>query len=506
MPAEAIADGARDWLRGRLGCDFVMPDSSITWGSVYEGLTLDGAAGSILEGTSFALTFGEGADVSAQFLNLVHTADERARHLVQFREIPGNLGVARETPEDRTVLLTFPLESVASAEARRAVLRECLAWLARPREEARAIWVVRNQLTSPASIDAFVQGSADAGLNALVVQVRGRGDAYYTSATEPRSDALTGQPASFDPLQYTIDAAHARGLQVHAWCNMGYVWGSGALPDDPGHVVNENPEFVMVNRAGTSMVDYTPGEFSAHFAEGRYLSLAAPEVQDYLAGVLGEIVANYAVDGIHFDFIRYPARGVAEDYDLDYNPLTLAAFEDAHGFDPRTVAIDSEEFMTWLGWQRDRVGALVGRIRDEAHAARPGIRVSAAVLSRYHLARHQATQDWIAWLRAGQLDTACIMSYGADNDLVVQEILLGTENAGAESIWAGMSANHDLALTIDRIDRVRREAGPEGLIFFPWGGFDADERQMLREDPFVDPAAVPTLEGAPGMTDMLLLH
>jgi hypothetical protein len=118
------------------------------------------------------------------------------------------------------------------------------------------------------------------------------------------------------------------------------------------------------------------------------------------------------------------------------------------------------------------------------------------VLSRYHLGRHQATQDWIAWLQAGQLDTACIMSYSADNDLVVQESLLAMEGRGEGTIWTGMSAGHDIGLTIDRIDRVRREAQPEGLIFFPWGGFDAPERQQLRGDPFVDPAAVPTVVGS----------
>ena len=189
---------------------------------------------------------------------------------------------------------------------------------------------------------------------------------------------------------------------------------------------------------------------------------------------------------------------IEENWDLDYNPHTVAAFTAEHGFDPREVDVDSDEFMVWLDWQRDRIGALVGRIRDEAHAVRPGIRVSAAVLSRYHLGRHQAMQDWIAWLRRGQLDTACIMAYDADNDLVVQKSILAMEGRGAGTIWTGMSAGDEIGLTIDRIDRVRREARPEGLIFFPWGGFDAAERQRLREGPFVDPAQVQSVAGAEG--------
>ena len=184
-----------------------------------------------------------------------------------------------------------------------------------------------------------------------------------------------------------------------------------------------------------------------------------------------------------------------EDRDLDYNPLTVAAFAAEQGFDPRTIGVDSEQFMVWLDWQRDRIGTLVGRIRDEVRAIRPGIRVSAAVLSRYHLGRHQAMQDWVAWLRRGRLDTACIMSYGADNDLVVQESLLAMEGRGTGTIWTGMSASHEIGLTIDRIDRVRREARPEGLVFFPWGRFDAEERLQLRQGPFADPAQVPAVTG-----------
>jgi hypothetical protein len=39
-----------------------------------------------------------------------------------------------------------------------------------------------------------------AGFNTLIVQVRGRGDAYYRSRWEPRAIELKDQPAEFDPL------------------------------------------------------------------------------------------------------------------------------------------------------------------------------------------------------------------------------------------------------------------------------------------------------------------
>src|ERR1041384_1437985 len=86
-------------------------------------------------------------------------------------------------------------------------------------QEVRALWVVRTTLTSPEKIKQLVSAAADNGFNTLIVQIRGRGDAYYKSKVEPRSIDLKDQPASFDPLAVTLEEAHKRGLKVHGWLN-----------------------------------------------------------------------------------------------------------------------------------------------------------------------------------------------------------------------------------------------------------------------------------------------
>src|SRR5262245_57372931 len=87
-------------------------------------------------------------------------------------------------------------------------------------DEVRGLWVLRTSLTSAKSIDAVVRTAETSGFNTLMVQVRGRGEAYYQSAIEPRATELDGQPASFDPLAYAISTAHRAGLRVHAWVNI----------------------------------------------------------------------------------------------------------------------------------------------------------------------------------------------------------------------------------------------------------------------------------------------
>ena len=114
------------------------------------------------------------------------------------------------------------------------------------RDEVRALWVVRTSLVSPQAVDDMVVAAQQSGFNTLLVQVRGRGDAYFLNGLEPRPVSLTSQPA-FDPLGDTIAKAHARGLAVHAWINVNLVSGTN-VPSDRTHIVYRHPEWLMVPR------------------------------------------------------------------------------------------------------------------------------------------------------------------------------------------------------------------------------------------------------------------
>ena len=114
--------------------------------------------------------------------------------------------------------------------------------------EVRALWVVRTTLSSPGAIDTMVKAAGAAGFNTLLVQVRGRADAYYANGLEPRATALAAQPA-FDPLAVTIDRAHAAGLKAHAWVNVNLISSATELPTARDHLIYRRPEWLMVPRA-----------------------------------------------------------------------------------------------------------------------------------------------------------------------------------------------------------------------------------------------------------------
>lgn len=96
-------------------------------------------------------------------------------------------------------------------------------------DEVRALWVVRTTLTSPSAIAAMVAAAKSGGVNTLLVQVRGRGDAYSQNGIEPRPVSLATQP-SFDPLATTIAKAHEAGLH---WAGIGaYRLSSGQIVEN----------------------------------------------------------------------------------------------------------------------------------------------------------------------------------------------------------------------------------------------------------------------------------
>src|SRR5438067_10521758 len=202
-----------------------------------------------------------------------------------------------------------------------------------PTSEVRALWVVRNTLTSPEKIHQMVEKAATSGFNTLIVQVRGRGDAYYRSRWEPRAVELKDQPPDFDPLELTIAEAHRRGLKVHAWLNTSLLANLDALPADPKHVYNAHPEWLAVPRAvAKELYSMSPrdalyrrrivewSKANRGELEGVYTGPANPKVREHIYRIWLDIIQKYQVDGMHFDYVRFASP------DFDYSRTSLKNF------------------------------------------------------------------------------------------------------------------------------------------------------------------------------------
>ncbi len=362
-------------------------------------------------------------------------------------------------------------------------------------DEVRALWVVGTSLTSPAAIEEMVTAARASGFNTLLVQIRGRGDAYYLGGAEPRPAALVSQP-NFDPLATALSKGHAAGLAVHAWINVNLVAGTDR-PAARTHVVYRHPEWLMVPRAlgeGLETLDPTGPEYLGRLSryarsqpselEGLYLSPVMPGAIEYTTAIVRDIVQRYAVDGVHFDYVRYPND------EFDYSREALAAFRrnllpdlipaDRRRFEARVAAepfIYTQAFPgRWHGFRVTRLTALVAALRDTVKAIRPRALVSVAVDPDPAEAAGRRLQDWERWLARDLIDVVCPMAYTTDAAAFESQIAVAQGVAGGHPLWAGIGAyrlsNEQIVSNI----QTARRLGVGGIVLFSYDSLIAPAR------------------------------
>ena len=356
-------------------------------------------------------------------------------------------------------------------------------------DEVRALWVIRTALDSPDAVREMVAEAAGSGFNTLLVQVRGRGDAFYASSLEPRAERLPDNPA-FDPLRLVIEEAHARGMAVHAWVNTYLVWGPVDPPRSPMHVVNANPDWLAVPRSlGRELHDRNPRDprylrsITEHAwahqrtVTGLWSSPSHPAVQARVQAVWLELATNYDLQGIHFDYVRLPSgdfdysRGTLDRFRAWVRPhLSSGRYADlvrASTSDPYAMADALGDL--WDQFRRDQVSTLVRRIYRSVKEVRPDLVISAALVPDPKEARVKRYQDWWSWLADGFLDVAVPMAYTTDREQFDAWVEEARVSAGSrERVWAGVGAyKNPVDATLRQIEDAR-ERGVGGVVVFAY--------------------------------------
>ncbi len=210
--------------------------------------------------------------------------------------------------------------------------------------EFRGLWVTRFDWTrfgytvTQSDLDAIVDRAAAAHFNALLFQVRGTADAYYSSTLEPWAARLTGSTTKtlgtnpgFDPLAYLITRAHQSGLQVHAYINIFPTWlcGVGAPPASttPQHLFWTLSHSTTWSAWRVHDQSGSPQNI-ATCADYLWATPALSLTRNHITAVAADIVQRYDVDGLHLDLIRYPGSTYS------FDPYTMQAFSDALQISP----------------------------------------------------------------------------------------------------------------------------------------------------------------------------
>lgn len=219
-----------------------------------------------------------------------------------------------------------------------------------PKREMRGAWlhtVFQDGYASRSTGQnkAFLCGQLDAlaraGVNAVFFQVRPQADAFYPSELEPWSRFISpGGKApvpAWDPLQFMIDEAHARGMELHAWLNPYRITSSKKQTLPAGHIARREPGRTV------------------RFNGNLYFDPGLPENRDFIAAVVDDIISRYDVDGIHFDdyFYPYPVKGVS--------------FDDAASYRKYGGK------MKLADWRRHNVDLLIEKVHGVIEARKPWI-------------------------------------------------------------------------------------------------------------------------------------
>lgn len=138
-------------------------------------------------------------------------------------------------------------------------------------------------------------------MNAVFVQIKPLGDAFYESKYSPWSEYLTGtqgKSPNYDPLKFMIEEAHKRGIEFHGWFNPYRLTMSGGLEKlSDNNIGKINPQWTI------------------SYGGKLYLNPGIPEVNDYVIDSIMEVVKNYNIDGVHMDDYFYPYKIKGEIYD-----------------------------------------------------------------------------------------------------------------------------------------------------------------------------------------------
>ncbi len=291
--------------------------------------------------------------------------------------------------------------------------------------EFRGVWVdaFHPGFKSASEIDDLVTRVSQARMNAIIAEVLAYHDtgggghgAYWQSNIVPEAAELTG---GYDALGYLCNAAHAAGIEVHAWLVSYRV--SLSWPPAGNTFLAAHPEYMMVSQADMGTNAGIGGKY--------LLDPGSPDVQDYLLSIVRELVTRYPIDGIHWDYIRYePTDSETTDAgyptDVSYTRSGLARFKQITGY---TGTPPPSGEPSWDDFRRREVTELVRRVRAELPTIttnpRQPLRHTAALITWDDAPADFADsrtykycfQDWPLWMEKGYLDAGCPMQYDREH-------------------------------------------------------------------------------------------
>ncbi len=280
----------------------------------------------------------------------------------------------------------------ATAARRQSIRAFCLAQEP-AKNEHRAFWCHSAFGVKGMTWDEAIGRLADNGFTAILPNMLWGGVAFYPSAVLPVHPSVETRG---DQVAACLAACKKHGVECHVWkvnFNMG----------------SRSPASFARKMAAAGRTQVSRGGEK----KPRWLCPSHPVNRQLEIAAMVEVAEKYAVDGIHFDYIRYPGP------DYCFCAGCRQRFAKAIGRTvdrwPADVLAGGPLQEQWLDFRRTQITAVVAAVADRARTVRPGIAISAAVFRRQPADADRVGQDWRAWCTKGYLDFVCPMDYTTGN-------------------------------------------------------------------------------------------
>lgn len=352
--------------------------------------------------------------------------------------------------------------------------------------ETRAVWLSTNyRLDWPPATYNQEQQKQDLikifddlkskNFNTIYFQVRFNGTVLYKSDIEPMSYYISGQTGSettYDPLDFAIKEARARGFEIHAWVNMLNTFNSNEdkVLAHPQHIYNTHKDWIL-----TWVEDKK---------KSYWIDPGIPDARKYLVDLVTELASKYDVDGIQYDFLRYPGKGV----------------DDKDTFEKYGNGLSLDD------WRRQNINLLVRDVYLSVKRIKPLIKIGAAPIGIYKNKPgaygwegvNDVYQDSREWLKEGTIDYLVPQIYWDFKNNPRFDILADDwqNNSYGRLIILGIGAyQKSVYPEMDKMIAYGRKIGAGGVAFFRYEHIKNYNSQLFNEHSY--PSVMPWLEILP---------
>ncbi|MDD1413771.1 family 10 glycosylhydrolase [Dolichospermum sp. ST_con] len=334
--------------------------------------------------------------------------------------------------------------------------------------EIRGVWltnVASGVFYLPWGIERAISQLAALNFNTIYPVVWNRGYTFYKSPLAKKVTGADSQPllnlihGENDFLAKLIKLARSQNLTIIPW----FEYGLMTPPDSALAKLHSN--WLTIGQKGVESISENLQEDIINGVNKQaWLNPLHPQVQNFIRGLILEVVKNYHVDGIQIDdHFGMPVQ-------FGYDPFTVKLYQKEHqGKKPPTNLFDPE----WMRWRANKITAFMVSISKSVRAIKPYIKISLSPNSQYFAYKYYL-QDWETWVKQDLIDELILQVYRSDKTSFIQEISKpGIKLAtGKIPVAIGISTGNLLKpVNIDKIKeqiQIVRNQKLSGFSFFYW--------------------------------------